>query len=165
MLEAHYTTVPIHKVMNRRQRNTLPFLAPTEYTECHAFFSVVSSESGPPTHHPQGSVAPPPFGSTGGDTLACGGRHTRLRGMGLGDPIPTHGQTLRVLYVYYNPLHAWTQKQSRCMANGNFVASDLLGSASFIGSGCNPSKSSHFLCSKNRLITQVTKISVNIYLL
>jgi hypothetical protein len=27
----------------------------------------------PPSHHLQESVAPPPFGSKGGDTLACGG--------------------------------------------------------------------------------------------
>ncbi len=36
---------------------------------------VQSFELCPPTPHPQASVAPPPQGSKGGDTLACGGAH------------------------------------------------------------------------------------------
>jgi hypothetical protein len=63
------------------------------------------SELGPPHPHPQGSVAPPPFGSKGR------GRHTRLRGRGethslagrgWEDPIPTDGQT-PWYSLYYNP--------------------------------------------------------------
>ncbi len=42
----------------------------------NARLSFQSSESGPPPSHPQGSVAPPPFGSKG-ETL-------RLRGRGWG---------------------------------------------------------------------------------
>jgi hypothetical protein len=44
-----------------------------------------SSELGLPALSPAGERAPPPFGSGGGDTLACG------RGA---VPIPTRGQTL-----------------------------------------------------------------------
>ncbi len=62
--------------------NVNPFLPITTeyYTECQAFFPVVRI----------GCVAPPPFGYTGRETPACGGR-------GLGDPIPTKG-----ILVYYN---------------------------------------------------------------
>jgi hypothetical protein len=44
----------------------------TEYTECLAFFPVV--QIGSPTPSPEREcVAPPTFGSKGGDKLACGG--------------------------------------------------------------------------------------------
>ncbi len=46
----------------------------------------------PPPTHPQGSVAPPSFGSKGETRSLAGGG-------GCGDPIPTKGQTL-VLDVY-----------------------------------------------------------------
>jgi hypothetical protein len=60
---------------------------PSEYRECQAFFPVV--RIGSPLPHPQGNVAPPPpFGSKGRDTLACG------IGGGGGGPILTNGQTL-----------------------------------------------------------------------
>ncbi len=51
--------------------------------------SVHSSELGPPTPHPKGSVAtpPPPIGFKEG-------RHTCLGGRGGGDPISTKGQAL-----------------------------------------------------------------------
>jgi hypothetical protein len=56
----------------------------------------VKSESGPPTPSPQANVGTP-FGSGGG--------HTRLRGRGWEDPIPTMGQTL--WYSMYTILPLW----------------------------------------------------------
>jgi hypothetical protein len=50
-----------------------------------ARLSAQSPELGPLPPHPQASVAPP-FGTKGG--------HTRLRGRGWADPIPTKGETL-----------------------------------------------------------------------
>ncbi len=50
-----------------------------------ARLSVQSSELSPITVHPQDNVAP---------LWVQGGRHTRLQGKGLGDLIPTMGQTL-----------------------------------------------------------------------
>jgi hypothetical protein len=50
----------------------------------------------PPLPHPRKRVLLPLFGSKGG-------RHTRVRGRGWGDLIPTKGQTLMYFYVYYNP--------------------------------------------------------------
>ncbi len=79
-----------------------------------SFFSVVdlvacevhggrfeSSELGPPPLRPQESVAPPPLGSKGGDTLACGG--------GSGGTNSDEESDTMVLYVQYaiNPLRVW----------------------------------------------------------
>jgi hypothetical protein len=61
----------------------------TEYTECQAFFPVVRMEF----PHPLRSVAPPPFGSKGRDTLACWGG-------GKGPNIDEEPETL-VPNVYY----------------------------------------------------------------
>ncbi len=57
-----------------------------------------------PPPHPQSSVPPSPLGSRG--------RHTRMWGRGLGEPIPTKGQTLwSSMYVYYNPSTTGTHKE------------------------------------------------------
>ncbi len=51
----------------------------------------------PPLPRPQASIAPLPLG------VQVGG-HTRSRGRGWGDPIPTKGQTLwYFMILYYNP--------------------------------------------------------------
>ncbi len=64
----------------------------TEHTECQAFCPVV--QIGSPNPHRQESVAPPPFGSKGGDTLGC-------RGGVWGGPNSKKGQTLwyRTLFI------------------------------------------------------------------
>jgi hypothetical protein len=56
----------------------------TEYTECQAFFTVVRIGSPEPLTS-KGVLRSPPFGSKGGDTLACGG--------GGGGTLLTTGQT------------------------------------------------------------------------
>ncbi len=58
-----------------------------------ARLSVQSSELGPPNPSPAISVVPLPFGSKGGDTLACGG----------GGPNSNEGTDTLVLYVHYDP--------------------------------------------------------------
>jgi hypothetical protein len=65
----------------------------TDYTECKAFCPVV--RIGSPHLLTRKQVLLPPFGSKGGDTLACGGG---ARG-GVGDPIPMKGQTLWYLFI------------------------------------------------------------------
>jgi hypothetical protein len=58
-----------------------------------ARLSFQSSELDPPPLHPQGSVAPPHFGSNGGKHTSCGG-----------GPNSDDGTDILVLYVYFNPL-------------------------------------------------------------
>jgi|688.fasta_scaffold778411_1 hypothetical protein len=60
-----------------------------EYAEFQAFFPIVRIGSPPQS---QVSVAPPPFGSKGRDTLACGGG-------GGGGPNSDEGTGTLVLYV------------------------------------------------------------------
>jgi hypothetical protein len=62
-----------------------------------AKFSFRSSEFGTPPPHPQGSVAPPPFGSNSEDTLARGG------GSEGGGSNSEEGIDRLELYVYFNP--------------------------------------------------------------
>jgi hypothetical protein len=64
-----------------------------EYTECQAFCPVVRIRS-LPLPHPQASVAPPPFGSKGGDTL--------VRGVGVGGHNSDEGTATLILYMYIN---------------------------------------------------------------
>jgi hypothetical protein len=67
----------------------------TNYTECLAFCSVVRIGSPPHPLHPQASVALPFWVQRG--------RHTRLVGKGVGDPISDEGTGTLVLYLYFNP--------------------------------------------------------------
>ncbi len=68
-----------------------------------ARLSVQSSELGSPLPHPQASVSPLLFGSKG-ETHS-------LAGKGMGDPIPTKGQTL--WYSMYNPSTGGCMGQKR----------------------------------------------------
>ncbi len=63
----------------------------------------------PPPPQSLGSVAPPLFGSKGGDTLACG--------EGVGGPNSDEGTGTLVLYAYYKPLQCYESPPSRIICS------------------------------------------------
>jgi hypothetical protein len=83
--------MPAHEVMAhvlhmlQKQRKSPQH---TEWTECLAFSLVVRIWI-PPPPYPQASVSPPPHICFRGITHSLAGE-----GVGVGDPIPTRGQTL-----------------------------------------------------------------------
>ncbi len=95
----------------------LYFLQSTEYTECHAFCPFVGIGSPHPFTRKRVLLSP---------LWVQGGRLTRLRWRGWGNPIPTKGQTLwysmyEYTVLYYTPSTLQRQRVSNCFICGSVV--------------------------------------------
>ncbi len=72
---------------------------------------------GPPTPSPASECCPPPFGTKGGDTLACE--------EGPGGPNSDEGTDALVLHVYHNPFTGVSVPLSPCLNHCNYSVKSI----------------------------------------